>query len=134
MGTWFSQHHTLTHKGEIHDQHHHHNHHDHELPRYASLYHSWMGYLAFFWSFIMGLLGLITVSGFWQPRTTIAMLILIIITFLIYFTFMMLNMRWYGNTMTTRLYWRLDILEYARFAASLPKYNTVIERDLKFHN
>lgn len=131
MGFWHSRH-ILSHKGEMHGGQSHH--HDHETPRYASLYHSYMGYIGFFFSFLIALMALSMIAGFWQPRATVTLLSLSIIWFFGYLLASFFNARWYGNTMTTRLYWRLDILEYASFATHLPKYNTVIERDLKFHN
>ena len=105
-----------------------------DAPRYASLYHSWMGYLGFFLQLVLGLMTFSMLIGQWQSSSTVTLLAFVIIYWVVYVIFCIVNSVWYGPTFTSRLYWGIDPEGLYRVLRDTPTYDRMIARDLKFHN
>lgn len=139
MGLWWSggydeDHHYLENHSEPY-RHGHHHHHEYGLPMFASIgFHSWIGWLEYFWLFIVGLLTLVMLTGFWQQGSTVAYLVLSVLTLVFTSILLWLNTRWYGPTIISRMYYRLEFREEnIKILRDLPNYDKAMTRDIKFH-
>jgi len=105
-----------------------------EVPRFASLYNSWIGYLAFLWQLLLVLMAFTMLTGYWQSSSTVVLLAFVIISFVFYMVFFWLNSAWYGATFASRMYWEVNKEECVKICKNIPDYDKITERDLKFHN
>lgn len=103
-------------------------------PRFASIYHSWLGYIGFSWQFVYGLVALTMVTGFFETSSTATLLALEVVTLVGYMTLFWLNSAWYSVTFTSRRYFKIDLNECMPIICEPPTYDKVTERDAKFHN
>ena len=105
-----------------------------ESPRFASIYHSWLGYSGFGWQFIYGLITLTMITGFFQEGSTATLLGLECVTIVVYLTLFWTNSAWYSTTFASRRYLKIDMNDTQVISSETPKYDKVTERDAKFHN
>lgn len=107
---------------------------DENVPRFASLYHSWMGYLEGTWQFIFCLMTLCMAFGHFVNSSTPVLLSFAVITFIVNLTLFWVNSRWYGATFTTRKYLNIEMDACLSVCYDTPNYDRILARDLKFHN
>src|ERR1700744_773116 len=96
---------------------------DDDVPRFASLYHSWMGYGGFFYQLLLGLMAFTMIVGYFQTNATVVLLSFAVITFIIYIALFWTNSRWYGVTFTTRRYLQIDMNETLQIVYDLPSFD-----------
>ena len=107
------------------------------VPRYASVYHGWMGYIGFFIQLFLGVSIFTMLIGQWQSSATVTLLSFVVIVEVVYLVFMVLNSVWYGVTFARRRYFTItteDADEVRRITLNGATYDKITERDLKFHS
>ena len=103
-------------------------------PRFARLYHSWLGYALFLWQLVMALFGATQIFNWWTSYATVVLLSFIVITLCVYIFAMWFNYGYYGATFTTRRHLNLEREECWKICNDEPTFSVVIARDLKFHS
>jgi hypothetical protein len=103
-------------------------------PKWAALYHSYMGYVAFLLQGVSAFLVFLMFVNIWVPHSTVGLLVIVCLLYVIYWAFFLYNRYYYSSTLTSRLYWRVNVKECLTVCLNNPDYDKVIERDLKFHN
>jgi hypothetical protein len=108
-----------------------------QSTKIAYLYHSGLGYIGFIWQLLMALIALTMLCGHFVHNATPTLLGLVVVTFVVYLVFFLLNMLNRGPSFATR----------PRMANSSPMtteecnkpcgeltWEHIMTRDLRFHN
>ncbi len=103
-------------------------------PRFASIYHSWLGYIGFGATFIDALITMTMYVGFFEDSSTATFLALQCIMYVIYHVLFWTNSAWYSVTFASRRYLKIDMKEEIPIMTESATFDLVTERDSKFHN